>query len=76
MFIIRAIITVTYFDKAYKIICSHLMTNFNKCIKEAFFLPVVGMGPSWPSIEQDHSGITAHLKTVTFNVCETLNLGV
>ena len=52
------------------------MTNFNKCIKEAYFLPVVGMGPLWPSIEHGHSGITAHLETVTFNVCETLNLGV
>ena len=34
------------------------------------------MGPSWPSIEHGHSGITAHLETATFNVCETLNLGV
>ena len=41
-----------------------------------YALPVVRMGPSWPSIEHDHSGITAHLVTTTFNVCETLNLGV
>ena len=41
-----------------------------------YALPVVGMGPSWPSIEHSHSGITAHLETVTFNVCETLNLRV
>ena len=38
--------------------------------------PIVGIGPSWPSIEHGHSGITAHLETATFNVCETLNLGV
>ena len=37
-------------------------------------LPVVGMGPSWLSIEHGHSGITAHLEIATFNVCETLNL--
>ena len=41
-----------------------------------YALPVVGMGPSWPSIDHGHSGITAHLDTATFNVCETLNLGV
>ena len=41
-----------------------------------YSLPVVGMGPSWPSIEHGHSEITAHLETTTFDVCETLNLGV
>ena len=44
--------------------------------QEAYALPVVRMGPSWPSIEHAHSGITAHLETATSNVCETLNLGV
>ena len=38
--------------------------------------PDLGVGPSWPSIAHSHSGITAHLETATFNVCETLNLGV
>ena len=28
----------------------------------------VGMGPSWPSIEHGHSGITAHLETAAYNV--------
>ena len=44
--------------------------------EESYALPVVGMGPSWPSIEHGHSGITAHLEIVIFNVCETLNFGV
>ena len=38
--------------------------------------PYALLGPSWPSIEHGHSGITAHLETVTLNVYETLNLGV
>ena len=28
--------------------------------------PDVGIGRSWPSLEHGHSGITAHLETVTF----------
>ena len=50
------------------------LTNF--LFNEAHALPIVGMGPSWPSIEHGHSGITAHLETATFNVCETFNFGV
>ena len=42
-------------------------------VRSYYVLPVVGMGPSFPSIEHGHSGITAHLKDY---VCETLNLGV
>ena len=41
-----------------------------------YTLPVVGIGPSWLSIEHGHSRITTHLETATFNVCETLNLWV
>ena len=33
--------------------------------EKAYALPVVGMGPPWPSIEHGHSGITAHLETMT-----------
>ena len=43
---------------------------------EAYVLTVVGMGPSWPCIEHVFSGVTAHLETAIFNVCETVNLGV
>ena len=48
--------------------------NAERIIKRTYALPVVGVGPSRPSI--GHSGITAHLETAIFNVCETLNLGV
>ena len=60
-------------------------TNFGETLLEdycllfiyllIYALLLVGMGPSWLSIEHDHPGITAHPETAaTFNVCETLNL--
>ena len=54
------------------------ITIYTEVRKKKFYAhpPVVGMGPSWPSIEHGHSGITAHLETTIFNVCKTLNLGV
>ena len=45
-------------------------------VRRGFMPSDVGMGPPWPSIEHGHSGITAQLKTATFNVCETLNVGI
>ena len=42
-----------------------------KTWREAYALPVVGMGPPWPSIEHGHSGITAHhkyqIKTIKYH---------